>query len=348
MVFAPTLRDDERDLFERELDGFVPPVVFDAHAHLYDRNHFGPDSFVRPYIDNIPPRVTLADYRVYVGRMLPKRRIDGLFIPMALDGDPATVNGFVADQVRSEPRCRGAMIVRPEMDADDVRQEARRLGAVGLKCYHLLSARPRTSGGEQAGPAAPSGPTWNVDIPSYLPEAFVRVADEMDLTITLHLVKSRALADRTNQEVIRHYCRSYPRMRMILAHAARGFNPHHTIEGIAALAGLPNVWFDTSAVTECGAFEAILDAFGPERLLYGTDFYVSHFRGRCVAIGDSFIWLYEDSVDWSSAAHADLQPILIGLESLRCLKLAARHARLNDRQVEDIFYGNAARLFGLE
>jgi glutamate-1-semialdehyde 2,1-aminomutase len=340
MIFADAMRDDEREFFQRELDSFIPPVVFDAHAHLYERGHFGPRSFAGAYIDRMPPRLGLAEYRYHAGQMLPDRRLDGLFIPMALDGDPQTVSGFIADQIRGEPRCRGLMVVRPEMEPDYVRQEAKRLGAAGLKCYHLLARRPDSPDGQ-------AGPTWNVDIPSYLPEPLVRVANDLGLSITLHMVKSRALADPKNQEAIRHYCRTYPNMRMILAHAARGFNPHHTIEGIGSLAGLRNVWFDSSAVTECGALEAILDVFGHERLLYGTDFYVSHFRGRCVAIADSFIWLYEDSVNWSSAMHTDLQPILVGLESLRCLKLAARYARLTDRQIEDIFYGNAARLFGL-
>ncbi|MBN1341166.1 MAG: amidohydrolase family protein [Phycisphaerae bacterium] len=338
MKVATEIRDDERALFQRELDAFVPSVVFDAHAHLYDQSQFTPDSFAWPQRDDIPARADLTEYRRLAGLMLPGRRLDGLFIPMALDGDPATVNGFIADQVRGEPRCRGAMVVRPDMDPDYVRQEAGRLRMAGLKCYHFLSKR--------SGPGA-SDPTWEREIPEYLPEPIVRVADELGLTITLHMVKLRALADAGNQQAIRHYAERYPNMRLILAHAARGFNPHHTIEGIAALAGLRNVWFDCSAVTDCGAIEAIVETFGHERLMYGSDFHVSHFRGRCVAIGESFLWLYEDSVDWSTAMQTDLQPILVGLESLRCLKLAARHTHLTDAQVEDVFYNNAARLFEL-
>lgn len=341
MKIATELRDDERELFERELDGFVPPNVFDAHAHLYDRSHFGPDSFAKDYARDWLERAGLAEYRRYVGALMPGRRLDGLFIPNALDGDPATVNEFIAEQIRDEPRCRGAMIVRPEMEADYVRQEVERLGMAGLKCYHLLARRAGAS-------VIASGPTWEADVPEYLPEHIVRVADELGLSITLHMVKRRALADERNQQAIRYYCQTYPNMRLILAHAARGFNPHHTIEGIGSLAGLKNVWCDFAAVTDCGAAEAIIETLGHERLLFGTDFHVSHFRGRCVAINDSFIWLYEDTVDWSSAMQTNLRPALVGLESLRCLKLAARHARLSDRQIEDVFYGNAARLFALD
>jgi hypothetical protein len=41
-----------------------------------------------------------------------------------------------------------------------------------------------------------------------------------------------------------------------------------------------------------------------------------------------------------------VRPLMIGMESLRALKLAAMRLKLSDRQIDDIFYGNAAQLFG--
>jgi hypothetical protein len=155
------------------------------------------------------------------------------------------------------------------------------------------------------------------------------------------------IADRANQETIRRYAQSYPNARFILAHAARGFNPHHTIEGITALAGLHNIWCDTSAVTDGGAIEAIIRTLGVQRLLYGSDFPVSHLRGRCVAMGDSFISLTEDNVDFDQPI-GPVVPTLVGLEALRTLKLACLNTNQSDAQVERIFFGNAAELFGLQ
>ena len=121
--------------------------------------------------------------------------------------------------------------------------------------------------------------------------------------ITLHMVKDRALADPGNQHWITHYCRQYPGIKLILAHCARGFNAFHTVSGIECLRGLDNVWCDVSAVTEAPAMEAILDVLGPSRLLWGSDYPISHMRGRCVAMGDQFVWFYEDSVDWRRSAR---------------------------------------------
>ena len=147
-----------------------------------------------------------------------------------------------------------------------------------------------------------------------------------ELTVTLHMVRDRTLADALNQATIPRYCETYPDLRLILAHAAHGFNPWHMIEGIESLRGLENIWFDTSAVTEAGAFKAIIETIGQRRLLYGSDFHVSHTQGRCVAIGDSFHWFHPEDMDLQER-HTVLDPGLVGIESLRSLRLAC--SRLN-------------------
>ena len=326
--------DADRELFARELDSFVPEQVFDAHAHLWAKSHL-PSTAGAAFsqIDDDP--INLAVYRRRMAELMPGREIiGGIFLPGAVGafGDQANAQDeFLATEVAKEKRAGGSMMVSPGMDPEFVRQQVRRLGLTGLKCYHLQSAKQ---------------PTWDAELPDYLPESHVKVAHDEGLHITLHMVKSRAIAEPSNQHWIRHYCEKYPDMKMILAHAARGFNVYHTIEGLSALKGLPNLWCDMAAVTEVGACEAIIEILGHDRLLYGTDFPISHLRGRCVVIGDGFLWLYDDSLDWSKVSHEPLQPVLVGLESLRILKQAAWHRRLSDRQVEDIFRNNGLRLLG--
>ena len=324
----------DRELFERELDSFVPDVIFDVHAHLWAKAHLPPDGW-DTFRDLEEDAVDLAAYCRRMAELLPGRRIEGgLCLPgaVAAVGDRLQAqNEFVAHEVQTHPAWRGSLLVTPQMDPEYLRQEVRRLALSGLKCYHVQSGREVT---------------WEADIPDYLPEAQVRVAHEEGLCITLHMVKARAVADPSNQRWIRHYCETYPGMQLILAHAARGFNPHHTIEGLPTLSGLSNLWCDMAAVTEAGACEAIIEILGHDRLLYGSDFPVSHLRGRCVAVSDGFVWLYDDTLDWSKASFQPLQPVFVGLESLRILKQAARHQRLAEAQVEDIFSNNARRLLG--
>jgi glutamate-1-semialdehyde 2,1-aminomutase len=81
--------------------------------------------------------------------------------------------------------------------------------------------------------------------------------------------------------------------------------------------------------------------------LYGGDAPVTHIRGRCVAIGDSFLWLSEANTNFTTA-YADCRPALIGFESLRAVKQACWNLGLSDSDVEKVFWGNAAQLYNLD
>ena len=324
------LRAYDQEFFAKELDSFVPDKIFDSHAHLYEIHHWAS----RSLIEKGPPVVTLEEFRRQMEWITPGRETTGLFFGAGLsEARYEESNRFVAGEVARDPQSRGQLIVSPKLDADQVRTLVKRHRFVGLKVYHTFASRT---------------PTWDAEVKEYLTEEHMRVAHEEGLSITLHMVRARAMADPANQAQIRFYCEKYPNARLILAHAARGFNPHHTIEGIRALEGLRNVWCDSSAVTEAGAFEAIIETLGHDRLMWGSDFPISHFRGRCVAIGDEFLWLYENTLDWDTAAgYARVQPFFVAHESLRALKLAATRMHLSDSQVEDIFRTNGLKLFGL-
>jgi glutamate-1-semialdehyde 2,1-aminomutase len=329
--------DADREMLAHEVEPFLPDRIFDAHAHLFLASHYAPGTLPPSLVDQ-PTHVGYETYRTYVDWIHPgNRTVGGLFFGLAFTGDRHGNNDFVAAEVAASRQQNflgyGQLIVAPDDDPDWVREQVKRGGFVGLKCYHTL--------------AKVDGPTWHAPIEAYLPEQLISVAHDLGLTITLHMVRDRALADVVNQATIRHYCEQYPNMRLILAHAGRGFNPWHTIEGIESLRGLHNVWFDTSGVTEAGAFEAIVETMGHDKLMYGTDFYISHMRGRCVAIGDSFHWFYAEDMNLDEK-HTTLQPVLVGLESLRSLRLAARRLKLTDSQIEDIFYNNAARLLSFQ
>lgn len=314
----------DQEFYQRELQTFLPPRIFDAHAHLWHADHAQPA--------DVPAVGGMAEYEQAMSDLHPGRPVAGLFIPFPTpQADASGAGEWIAGQLRGHPLCRGEYLVRPEDDPEQVRQTVRRLGLKGLKCYHIYSSQK---------------PTWEADIPSYLPEALVKVAHEQGWVITLHMVKRRAVADESNIHWIRHYCRSYPNMKLILAHSARGFQPAHNWEGLPNLKGLDNLYFDTSANCEAAAHAAILKIIGHDKLMYGTDWPISHCRGRSLAAADSFLWLYEQTPVWGEK-HARIEPVLVGLEHLRSLKWACWSAGLNDSQVEDIFWNNAAKLLGL-
>ena len=320
----------DRELFDHHLKGFVPPNSFDAHAHLWRVCDLGDPT--PPLAAAGPAEVTRAVYDDRVSQWMPGCcPSGGLFFPFPtrnvnLDG----ANRFLADQMKADPNSRGLMIIAPRMDPAAVERQVIDDRFVGFKVYHLLADRENTLVAETG---------------EFLPEWAWEIADQHSLAIMLHMVLPRALAEPANQSYIRSHCEKYPGAKLILAHAARGFCGRHTVEGIDSLRGLDNVFFDTSAVCEPEAFEAILKVFGPTRLFFGADFCVTEMRSRCVNLADGFLWLDEIRPNFERSRFA--RPTLLGLESLLALKQACRNQHCTDSDIEEIFCLGARRMLGI-
>jgi len=212
-----------------------------------------------------------------------------------------------------------------------VRQEVKRLGMRGLKPFAGFAKRPDKR---------------NAEIPEFFPEWMARLAHQEGWSVTLHMQRERSLADPSNQHWVRRYCEAFPGMTLILDHCARGFNPHHAIEGLKHLEGLPNLCADTSVVCSPLGVMACIRYLGPRRVLYGSDFWCSHVHGVNLPVGDSFLWMEPDAPAWQDVVYGR-KPVLVGLENLRAIRAACETLRLSDGEIEAIFWGNAARVLGL-
>ncbi|TWT60766.1 3-aminobutyryl-CoA aminotransferase [Rubinisphaera italica] len=324
--------DRDLDLFASKLGNFVPTDAFDAHAHWYDIRHLV-DTGERGKSEDFEPEVGhSAMFQSMLRWMGDRATTEGLYFGYPTRAvDREAENRFVADQVNAHAGCRGLMLIAPQDNPAVVERVLDDDGFSGFKVYHVFAEREDTFKAEQH---------------EFLPEWAWELAQQRGLWITMHMVLPRALSDSRNLEYIQTQCRRYPDANLVLAHAARGFNAGHTVEAIDGLRGIDNVYFDTSAICEPAALEAIIRATGTTHLMYGSDFPISELRGKALSAGDGFLWLYENSFDWDSWPHAQAE--LVGIESLLALQQACRTMCLNDDDVERIFSTNARSLLGIE
>tara|TARA_A100001037_G_scaffold186882_1_gene167337 strand:+ start:4891 stop:5880 length:990 start_codon:yes stop_codon:yes gene_type:complete len=319
----------DSDFYINNIRDFVPSKIFDAHVHLYNTKHMNNHDL--PNI-NTPQNVGINFFEQIMDQFLPGREIQANCFPFprkTLDLDLA--NKYIAEEVRGKPGFFHQMLISPQTSVRQIQTMVDIYGFRGLKCYHLFSKRKITQ---------------NSLIQEYLTEEQVEFANTEKMTITLHIVKPKSLADPENLEVINRFAKEYPNMIIILAHAGRGFNSWNTINGIDSLQRHENIFFDTSAITESGAFQAIINSFGHQRLLYGSDFPVSHILGRCIRIADEFIWLTAKTLqDFSKQNNINgVVPTLVGYESIMALKEAAVLMNLSVNDIEDIFFNNAKNI----
>ena len=308
----------------------LPERIADAHAHLYRTAHVDP---VPPFMQSPGPADSgVAEWRAHTATIVggAERLAGGLLLPFPHPAsDPGTVNRFVVEATRGHDHVRAALLATPRCSPDDVDALAEpQIG--GFKVYWCYATGPGDP--RQALPS------------QFLPEWVWQQAHERGWFITLHLMRDAALADADNRREVRDHCERYPNAKLILAHAARGFHAPHTGAGIAALAGLDNVWFDSSAICEPEALVAVLRTFGPRRLLFGTDYPISQQRGRAITLGNGFAWVVTDRVTgWD---FPDAEPAQVGLEGIRALLTAADLMHLDQRDLTDIFHDNTMRLLG--
>jgi len=314
------------------LADFLPDRIFDAHAHVLD------SSFMPTW-----PRVeafTPATYRADMGQFLcnPKTiKINAIPMPNKTMGDPtqqtlSKMDAYVLAQLESDPDTVGEVMVYPGESAEHLAARLNHPRLIGIKCYHTLLQRQDT---------------WDAGIGEYLPESAWEVAQERGLSITLHMVKDKALSDPDNMAYIRTMAKRYPNAKLILAHAARAFAAWTGVETVEKLADLENVWYDLAAVCESPAIFQILDKVSKERCMWGSDYPLVQVPGKAFSLGDGFYWLYERDIK-NFVSATTVHPWPIAVENLMATRQACIMARLSKREVEDLFYNNAARLFGTD
>ena len=335
MTHIVPMRDIDREIWEHELDDFVPPVIHDAHVHLsrtsFDR---GTTPQERARSESIAARGfannTMAFWQTWNAALFPGREVHGTCMGSPyLKVDMEGLNRFVAGEVRNDPGSVPLMLVKPGMDPQAVDAFIEHNGIVGLKPYRFYSV---------------TGDVNECGITDFLPEELIEVANGRGLMIMLHMSKRRAAADPQNLADLARFNRQYPRVKWQLAHCARCFIPSFMEMSIDALAELENVWFDTSAVCESDVFDVLFSRGPRERILFGTDNLPAGVeRGKYVAFGYAWQVLTEENQTFD-LAHCNPDPTWVAYEELRGLRRIAHRFSFTQGEIEDLFWNNARRL----
>jgi glutamate-1-semialdehyde 2,1-aminomutase len=311
-----------------ELQSYLPEKIFDIHAHLYQISDLGEQAEL--YTKG-PEKATMEVWHENVGRIVGHSRLKGgLFIPPPPSSSSYIdkANAFVIKQLEKIPEAKGLILISPYWQQDKLTEYIKNKQIVGIKPFSTFSNYV---------------PSWQSPLNTYMPEWAWEIADEYGLVILVHLVRNKALADPENYNEIIHMCTKYPKAKLLLDHAARGFHAPNTIKGVTYIKRLENVWFDLSCICEPTAILSILNVFGPKRLIWGSDFPLSQLRGKAVTVGDGFFWLSPENVNWESYKEM-CKPTLIGIESLRAAKEAFDIFGLSEEDIRDVFYENALQL----
>ncbi len=326
MKIETEINSVDRILLAEVSEGFLPDEVFDIHAHVMEPSSYAPTT-LGAHLNGWT--ISPARYREAMELVLPGRRLTGaLFFPFpARDHDRSAINRWMYEELAKQPasfHARGLALVSPTDDPRPLEEAMADGRCVGLKTYHYYTGRADTS---------------QVAVEEFTPEWMWRLCHQHGAILMIHLMRDAAVSDPENRDSLLRLSERYPNCQVILAHVARSFN-HRTARGLRALAHRPNIYVDTSAIAESENIRLALEVLGPQRVLYGSDYPISHVRGRCVTVGDQMLWLYAEE----NKAPA---MTLVAIESLIALRFACTQLGLRTKEVRGIFRDNALAVLGL-
>ena len=315
-------RPFDRDIWEKELENFVPTVIYDMHTHMWSEAHRG--ALTGPAV-GLRAEFNFNDHMQWGQQLYPDRELHLLVLGTPILGgmDYEGHNTWMADQVADDEQSVVNMIVTPDMSPEYVADQVDKHGFLGLKPYRVF---------------APD--MTNCAIREFLPESLIEVAHDKHLAITLHLSKKTGVADPENQKDLKELTARYPGAKWILAHCARAFNAFMMEEAIHFLCDLPNIWYDTSAVNDVYSHFLLMKHEDRSRVMFGTDnLVVGLTRGKYISYGRA--WEYHPGMP--DLPHCDPTPTLVVYEQLRQEKQVADMLGLTEQEIEDHFSGNARR-----
>lgn len=311
---------------------FLPKKIFDAHMHMplgvtipasqgkgvYFRDAFTPED----YLSDLGPLFPGVE-QIRLNMMPhPADRI----MADRTNGLRDLGNDHVFQLHETHPEHMVSPFILPTDDEEFLYDLTSRPGCAGLKCYAY------STGVEDL---------ESTYIQDYLPESAWVVANEKKLPIILHLFRRGALADPDNFQYITTMAKRYPNAQLVLAHCARGFASWSMMKAIKELEDQGNIWFDLSAICEAAPMAACILKNAGKRTMWGSDYPAAMVRGRSVGVGKWQDWLVDDHFSGPERA-------LIPAENLLAFYHAALLLDLDQTQIEDIFYNNAAALYGKE
>lgn len=322
----------DRDIWEGELNEFIPDKIFDFHCHIFDLKHFRQPYPAEPKILKRYSKVKLMDFQNGNKVFFPGRETRYLITGWPHhQSDLNKQNEFVFNEIKksSEKEVYGLLLITPEMETKYLIRKIEKENFAGFKPYKCFSR------------SLPE----NSRIKDFFTEEQMEIANQYRLIVTLHLSMKKGIADPVNLDDMEFLSSRYPNITWNLAHCGRSFIPENLEKVLPVLKGWDkkNIYYDISAVTNSEVFYLLLSELGAKKVLFGSDNPIGFLRGKCIGLGYDWAFITEDKFSLKES-FGKVSPTFLLYEELRALKRASQRAGLLKKEIEKMFYGNAENL----
>ena len=337
-MFGYQMNEYDKQVYQNEIENFLPDKIIDAHMHVYLKEFARETERSKALVswtEKVAQDCSIEDLEQTYRDMFPGKQVTPVIM-----GNPTSdlvkTNSYITNLIHNG-HYNAYYCTSFDTPLDEIRHAIVNLGYCGIKPY--LSNAPAYIPGDE------------VRIFDFLPQEHLQLMNELKGTVMLHIPRSVRLKDPVNLMQILEIEHNYPDLQLIVAHVGRAYAPEDIGNAFELLKETKNLVFDFCANTQYKAMEECLKAVGPQRLLFGTDLPVLKMRMRRVTESGVYYnivpkGLYGDvSGDYHMRETETEQLTCFAYEEIRAFKKAAQACQLSKKDIEDVFYNNALRIF---
>ena len=339
----------DREYYEEYLKPFLPDRFIDCHAHIWLKE-FHREGGLREGSQNWPRLVaaenSIEDLNETNRLLFPDKKVIS-----AVYGDPVITidrernNRYVAEKAR-EFGFPALYLSHPNQSAEELERSVLADSVFkGIKVYLQFS---------------PSYiPADEIRIYDFLPKEHLALADRHGWVVQLHIARPGRLGDPVNYCQLLEIEQNYPNLQLLVAHLGRAYADEDVGNALEYLKNTEKTVWDFTANTNERVMEQVLNRFGPERFIYGTDFPIFRMRARRTV--ENGVYINEvpegEFPRESIAGDAHMREIpypeadritFFIYEEINACRIACRRLGLGRDDVEKIFFKNSAGIFGVE
>ena len=340
-MFGYEKNDYDIKVYNEEIKDFLPEKIIDVHTHVFKKEFYGEDpdnDCLVQWTNMVADECTIEDLTQTYLDLLPDKKVTPIIMANPAC-DLRVGNEYIAQCIKND-KYKAYYCTKYDTAVEEIEDALLNKGFCGIKPYLCNS------------PAYI--PANEIRIFDYLTHEHLKVLNELKGVVMLHIPRSGRLKDPVNIMQLMEIEEKYPDLQLIVAHIGRAYAPEDIGNAFEILKNTKNMVFDFCANTLTEAMEACIKAVGSKRILFGTDMPIIKMRMRRITENGVYYnivpkGLYGDvSGDPHMRESENEQLTNFGYEELRAFIKAAKHTGLTKEDINDIFFGNAARIFNLE